>query len=128
VDEGEPMAALLSKFLRARRMERLLSSQDVSTEYVVALLTAFREPSGSRALSTGAYTPRTTRSLPEPLSQRELEVLRLVAAGKSNQEISRQLFVTVDTVKKHLTHVFGKLGVRSRTQAVARARELGLIP
>jgi ATP/maltotriose-dependent transcriptional regulator MalT len=62
------------------------------------------------------------------LSERELEVLTLVAAGKSNLEIAGQLFVTVDTVKKHLTHIFRKLGVRSRTQAVAQARELGLIP
>jgi LuxR family maltose regulon positive regulatory protein len=128
VDEGEPMAALLSKFLRARRAERLPSSRDASTEYVDALLAAFRGPSESRALSIRADTPQTAQLLPDPLSERELEVLRLVAAGKSNREISRQLFVTVDTVKKHLTHIFGKLGVRSRTQAVARARELGVIP
>jgi LuxR family maltose regulon positive regulatory protein len=55
-------------------------------------------------------------------------VLRPIAAGKSNREIAGQLFVTVDTVKKHITHIFRKLGVHSRTQAVARARELGLIP
>jgi LuxR family maltose regulon positive regulatory protein len=128
VDEGEPMAALLSKFLRARRTERLPSSQDGSTEYVEALLAACWGPSGSRLLDTGADSPHTAQPLPEPLSERELEVLQLVAAGKSNREISGQLFVTVDTVKKHLTHVFNKLGVGSRTQAVALARELGLIP
>ena len=128
VDEGEPMAALLSEFLRAQRTQRLPSSQDASIEYVDALLAVFRRLSGSRALSIRADTPQTAQPLPEPLSERELEVLRLVAAGKSNREISGQLFVTVDTVKKHLTHIFGKLGVRSRTQAVARARELGLIP
>jgi LuxR family maltose regulon positive regulatory protein len=122
------MAALLSEFLRAQRTQRLPSSQDASIEYVDALLAVFRRLSGSRALSIRADTPQTAQPLPEPLSERELEVLRLVAAGKSNREISGQLFVTVDTVKKHLTHIFGKLGVRSRTQAVARARELGLIP
>jgi Bacterial regulatory proteins, luxR family len=55
-------------------------------------------------------------------------VLRLVAAGAPNRAIARQLVVTPDTVKKHLTHVFDKLGVANRTQAVARARELGLLP
>ena len=127
VDEGEPMAALLSRLLRAQQTRRSASLQDVSTEYVDALLAAFRGSSGSRALNTGAGTPSITRPLPEPLSQRELEVLQLVAAGESNREISGQLFVTVDTVKKHLTHVFNKLGVGNRTQAVARARELKLI-
>ena len=65
--------------------------------------------------------------LVEPLSLRELEVLRLVAAGASNPEIARQLVVTVNTVKKHVTNIFGKLGATSRTQAVARARQLGLV-
>ncbi|MDQ3910376.1 MAG: LuxR C-terminal-related transcriptional regulator [Actinomycetota bacterium] len=130
VDEGEPMATLLQKWLRAQRKEQHSSSspQNASPEYARKLLAAFRRPSGSRALGTGADASRTSQPLPEPLSERELEVLRLIAAGKSNREISGQLFVTVDTVKKHLTHIFGKLGVRSRTQAVVQARELGLIP
>jgi LuxR family maltose regulon positive regulatory protein len=128
VDEGEPMAVLLQNALRARRGERFISLQNASPEYAVALLTAFRRSSGSRALTTETDLLQVVHPLPDPLSERELEVLRLVAAGKSNREISRQLFVTVDTVKKHLTHIFGKLGVRSRTQAAARARELRLIP
>ena len=57
-----------------------------------------------------------------------LEVLRLLAAGSSNQRIARELFVALDTVKKHVTHVLGKLGAANRTQAVTRARQLGLIP
>jgi LuxR family transcriptional regulator, maltose regulon positive regulatory protein len=128
VDEGEPMSALLDKLLRARRKEQLSSPQNVSPEYVGKLLTAFRRSSGGRALSTEADPLRSTQPLTDPLSERELEVLRPIAAGKSNREIAGQLFVTVDTVKKHLTHIFRKLGVHSRTQAVARARELGLIP
>jgi LuxR family maltose regulon positive regulatory protein len=64
----------------------------------------------------------------EPLTGRELEVLRLIAAGKSNQRIARELVVALDTVKKHVTHVLGKLGADNRTEAVARARDLGLIP
>ena len=64
----------------------------------------------------------------EPLTGRELEVLRLIAAGRSNQRIARELFVSLDTVKKHVTHLLGKLGAANRTEAVARARQLGLIP
>jgi LuxR family maltose regulon positive regulatory protein len=55
-------------------------------------------------------------------------VLRLLAAGKSNQRIAHDLFVALDTVKKHVTHILGKLAAANRTEAVARARELGLIP
>jgi LuxR family transcriptional regulator, maltose regulon positive regulatory protein len=96
-------------------------------EYARRLLAAFQHASEDHAPHTAVGFPQTVQLLPEPLSERELEVLRLVAVGKSNREISRQLFVTVDTIKKHLTHIFGKLGVRSRTQAVALAREMGLI-
>ena len=62
------------------------------------------------------------------LTGRELDVLRLIAAGKSNQRIARELVVTLDTVKKHVSHVLGKLGAANRTEAVTRARQLGLIP
>ena len=55
-------------------------------------------------------------------------MLRLIAAGKSNQRIARELFVSLDTVKKHVTHLLGKLGAANRTEAAARARQLGLIP
>jgi DNA-binding CsgD family transcriptional regulator len=64
----------------------------------------------------------------EPLTDRETEVLRLIAAGKPNQQIARELVVTVDTVKKHVSHLLGKLGAANRTEAVTRARQLGLIP
>ena len=130
VDEGEPMATLLQRWLRAQRKGRPSSSgpQNASPEYVRRLLAAFRRPSGSRALDTGPDNARAAQPLPDPLSERELEVLRLIADGKSNREISGQLYITIDTVKKHLTHIFAKLDVRSRTQAVAHARELGLVP
>ncbi len=68
-----------------------------------------------------------SKGLFEPLTERELEVLRLVAAGTSNRAIAAQLIVTLGTVKKHLNNIFGKLDVQSRTQAIARARELGLM-
>ena len=64
----------------------------------------------------------------EPLTGRELEVLRLLAAGRSNQRIAHDLVVALDTVKKHVTHILGKLGAGNRTEAVARARDLGLLP
>jgi LuxR family transcriptional regulator, maltose regulon positive regulatory protein len=66
--------------------------------------------------------------LVEPLTDREMEVLRLLATGKSNQRIAHDLVVALDTVKKHVTHVLGKLGAANRTEAVARARQLDLIP
>ncbi|MCD1572874.1 response regulator [Agromyces mediolanus] len=66
-------------------------------------------------------------ALPQALSPRELEVLRLVAAGSSNPEIARALVIGEATVKTHLTHVFEKLGVNDRTRAVTRAMELGLL-
>jgi LuxR family maltose regulon positive regulatory protein len=66
-------------------------------------------------------------ALVEPLSQRELEVLGLVAQGLTNREISERLFVSVGTVKTHVHHILGKLGVQSRTEAAARARDLGLV-
>lgn len=65
--------------------------------------------------------------LVEPLSEREREILGLIARGDSNKEIANQLFITEGTVKNHVTHILGKLGVRDRTQAALRARELGLL-
>jgi len=66
--------------------------------------------------------------LPEPLTDRETDVLRLIAAGESNQRIARELVVTLDTVKKHVSHLLRKLGAANRTEAVTRARQVGLIP
>jgi len=73
-------------------------------------------------------TSPTSNDLSEPLSQREIEVLRLMAEGRSNHEIAAKLIIAVSTVKSHINNIFSKLGVASRTQAVARGRRLGLIP
>ncbi len=78
-------------------------------------------------------TPMHPTSLPavqpliEPLSERELEILRLIAAGLSNREIAETLFITTGTTKWHLTNIYGKLGVASRTQALVKAQDLGII-
>jgi LuxR family maltose regulon positive regulatory protein len=66
-------------------------------------------------------------ALIEPLSDREVEVLRLIADGLSNREIADRLVIATSTVKSHANHIYGKLGVRSRTQAIAMAQDLGLI-
>lgn len=63
----------------------------------------------------------------EPLSQRELTILRLIASGRTNQEIADLLVIAVSTVKSHINHLYGKLGADRRTQAIAIARELGLL-
>jgi LuxR family transcriptional regulator, maltose regulon positive regulatory protein len=76
-------------------------------------------------------TRQRTAAVPgivEPLTPRELEVLGLLAAGRSNQAIAGQLVITLDTIKKHVSHVLDKLGATNRTEAVTRARELDLIP
>jgi DNA-binding NarL/FixJ family response regulator len=65
--------------------------------------------------------------LVEPLSERELEILQLIATGASNKEIAGDLFITEGTVKNHVTNILGKLGVRDRTQAALKAKELNLI-
>jgi len=71
--------------------------------------------------------PRAPAALVEPLSEREREVLRLIAGGKTNREIAAQLFIAEGTVKNHVTNILGKLDVHDRTQAAFKAKELGLI-
>jgi LuxR family maltose regulon positive regulatory protein len=117
VDEGPEMVALLSEVLEAQQRGRLVA--DVPA-YYLRKLSAALERDASRTATPGA-------ELPEPLSERELEVLALVAAGKTNQEIAKELFVALSTVKSHIKNIYGKLEARNRTQALARARELGLL-
>src|ERR687897_2554445 len=122
VDEGPPMAALLERLIR--------ESHDDGT-YAVApdgyagrLLEHFalEAPSSSNGGSRRSPAPGL-----EPLSEREIEVLEIVAAGMSNAEIAGELYLSVGTVKAHVHHIFGKLLVRNRSRAVARARELRLL-
>lgn len=114
VDEGAPMTRLLSE----------AAERGISPGYADRLLAA---SDAEERKSGGEYHQPHARSLAEPLSGRELEVLRLVARGLSNREISEQLFLAVITVKGHNRNIFRKLGAGRRTEAVARARELGLL-
>ena len=118
-DEGAPMARLLGRLAAAQRTGRVVFPGPVPQRYLNQLIRAFQP----------AVAPPAARdtSLAEPLSERELEVLRLLAAGKSNQQIADELVVTLATVKKHVGHILGKLTAGNRTQAVARARVLGLL-
>jgi LuxR family maltose regulon positive regulatory protein len=129
-DEGAPMSALLGRLVAAQRVAAQRSDRNaaggVPLAYLGRLLRAFGDeatPGASPSRGRGVGIP----GLVEALSERELEVLRLVAAGKPNREIAAELYVALDTVKKHLTHIFEKLGAANRTQATARARELGLL-
>jgi LuxR family maltose regulon positive regulatory protein len=88
------------------------------------LVTAFNEEPFDRGKKP---TGEENQSLIEPLSQRELEVLRLIARGLSNKEIGSRLFLALPTVKGHTRTIFNKLHVQRRTEAVARAQELGLL-
>jgi ATP/maltotriose-dependent transcriptional regulator MalT len=74
------------------------------------------------------HAPQAGETLIEPLSERELQVLTLIADGLSNREIADQLFLSVATVKWYLTHIYSKLGVENRTLAIMRARQLNLLP
>lgn len=112
-DERRPMAVLLKHTLQRY-------PQRVSPEYAWQLQLSLRSRSSPTLKSNRAA------DLLEPLSNRELEVLQTIAAGLTNREAAHKLFVEPSTVKKHLEHVYGKLGVRNRTQAIARARELHL--
>jgi LuxR family maltose regulon positive regulatory protein len=121
-DEGAPMHALLAQVSPARPGQQH-AAHGVDPGYLAALRRACGQADAVRA-GRAAAPP----GLAEPLTDRELEVLRLIAAGRSNQRIAHDLVVALDTVKKHVTHVLGKLGAANRTEAAARARQLGLIP
>jgi LuxR family maltose regulon positive regulatory protein len=122
IDEGEPMAQLLLE----------AASHGVMPDYIAKLLAVFEaekrksedKPGLPPALPQGHWDGEP---LLEPLSHREMEVLRLIAQGLSNHEICERLFLALDTVKGHNRRIFDKLQVKRRTEAIARASELGLL-
>jgi LuxR family transcriptional regulator, maltose regulon positive regulatory protein len=124
VDEGAPMAGLLGRLAASDQRERVAARANLPPDYLTRLLASF-PPEVDRTTRRAVAGPLP--GLVEPLSQRELEVLELLATGRSNQQIAEELVVALDTAKKHVSRVLDKLGVANRTQAVARARELQLL-
>jgi LuxR family maltose regulon positive regulatory protein len=120
-DEGEPMVDLLRQLSRAWRREQ---PSEAPLEYMSTLL---------EAIGAEVAVPVTSRvhgregPILNPITSRELEVLRLLDSELTNREIAKHMFVSLDTVKSHTRHIYTKLGVRARHQAVARARELKLL-
>ncbi len=120
VDEGEAMRLLLLNFRSANEKQVTHSLLG----YVDKILAAFSQP--AKVISQSTITNQASGII-EPLTDRELEVLRLIAEGYSNAEISQRLYLALSTVKGHNLRIFNKLQVQNRTEAVVRARELGLL-
>jgi LuxR family maltose regulon positive regulatory protein len=118
LEEGPALIPLLSA------VEKHQTAPGRIKKYARKLLDAFGEIGKPAALRS----PVESAALAEQLTPREMEVLELLAAGDSNRTIAEKLFITVRTVKKHTGNIYGKLNVNSRIQAVARARELGVLP
>jgi len=125
LDEGQPMQLLLAQWLAHANVGPL-------RDYAIRLLSHFdAEPQAvmvaqkKAPLSSDQIEPV---ALIEPLSERELEVLHLMALGSTNKEIAQQLFIAPGTVKAHTSSIYRKLDVANRTEAVARARQLGILP
>jgi ATP/maltotriose-dependent transcriptional regulator MalT len=120
VDEGPSMAQLLSE----------AAAHGVMPDYIGKLLAAFQDVTHDEGQTTklsSSVMRSGPSSLVDSLSQRELEILQLIAQGLSNREIGERLFLALDTVKGHNRRIYDKLQVSSRTEAIARARELGLL-
>jgi len=115
VDEGPPMARLLFEAL----------SQGIAPDYVPRLLAAF--PIDEPEKATSLQAPVSETEWFEPLSEREIEVLQLIAEGLTNQEIGTKLYLSLNTIKAHSRTIYSKLDVHSRTQAVLKAKSLGII-
>ena len=115
VDEGPPMAHLLYEAL----------SHGIAPDYVQRLLAAFLQIETEPSIPPGPQFP--DGDWIEPLTERELDVLKLIAEGLINQEIGDKLFLSLNTIKAHTRSIYGKLGVNNRTQAVSKARSLGII-
>jgi LuxR family maltose regulon positive regulatory protein len=109
LDEGPQMVALLQS----------AATRNIEAEVVQSLLSALD--------GTQAHVPTAEQALIEPLGETELEVLQLLALGLSNEEIAKERVVAVSTIKWHLKNIYGKLGVRNRTAAVARGKSLNLL-
>lgn len=137
---GPPVIALIAQIRRgAPRTRIIVLSMHDDPGITRAVLAAGAAAYLSKTIETrdlveallhvgaGAGAPSTSGAATGPLSLREREVLRLIAQGRSNQQIADRLFITVGTVKRHVGHIFAKLGVHSRTQALNAARLIGAL-
>ncbi|MBN2502264.1 MAG: response regulator transcription factor, partial [Anaerolineales bacterium] len=118
IDAGPPVAEAIQALLDCGRLE------SVRLDYVRTILTAFAELQKAR---DGGQAAQTAAVLVAPLTERELDVLRLMADGLKYAEIAEKLFVSLNTVRSHVKAVYGKLNVDKRSKAVARARELHIL-
>ena len=126
-DEGTPMAELLAQLIAAQRAGHA-RAREVPLDGLARVSRAFGGLDTAPGLRrTAGAAAAGLPALVEPLSPREMQVLRLLAAGTTNQAIARELVVALDTVKNHVGHILAKLGAANRTEAVTRARQLGLI-
>jgi LuxR family maltose regulon positive regulatory protein len=120
LDEGQPMRQMIDKWLSA-------ADANPVRKYASQILTKFKSETNQANPQNGKTSPARELSLIEPLSRRELEVLELIALGKTNQEVAQQLVVSRGTIKAHAASIYRKLEVNNRTEAVARARQLGML-
>lgn len=131
LNEGSPMRELLARWLASPSQQVSPSEKSSTIAYTQKLLDAFPQAEPAANYENIAVQPKATSKarfpLLEPLTAREQDTLELLAAGLSNTEIAERLVVGVGTVKTHIKSIYGKLGVHSRTQAIVRARESGLL-
>jgi LuxR family maltose regulon positive regulatory protein len=123
-DEGAPMLDLLRRVLKALRRDPPDSAGDVPLEYTGKLLEALGAP---LTAPTKVHVRDPAELVLEPITERELEVLKLLDSNLSNREIAASLFVSLATVKTHTKHLYRKLGVHARHEAIVRGKELGLL-
>jgi LuxR family maltose regulon positive regulatory protein len=121
LDEEPQMRSLLTDMLES-------AVTDVPREYARQLITAFENEGRIGTPRAQQNATRAAQPLVEPLSDRETEVLQLIAQGYTNREIGEALYIALNTVKGHTREIYGKLDVHSRTQAVVKARSLGILP
>jgi LuxR family maltose regulon positive regulatory protein len=118
------MADLLRRVLKAQRTEPPNLEGDVPLEYIGKLLEALGAPVTA---PTRVHVRGPAELMLDPITERELEVLKLLDSNLSNREIAARLFISLATVKTHAKHLYRKLGVRARHQAIVRGKELGLL-
>ncbi|GCE17637.1 LuxR C-terminal-related transcriptional regulator [Dictyobacter kobayashii] len=130
VDEGQPMQCLLLKLFNSQQKGRTIPHGNMIWQYIEKLLCAFGKPFEKNSISEQSNALRTSFSDVgiEPLSRREIEVIRYVASGLSNDEIAQSMVVAKSTVQWHIKNIYGKLHIHNRALIVVRARELGLYP